>query len=321
MAGGNFVIAWSSSQTQGMGSGIYAQRYDSSENKQGGQFKVNSFSNDTQSNPCVAADAAGNFVIAWKSSAQNGLIAGIFAQRYDNNGMTVGSEFQVNSQTTGSHTRPACDMDAIGDFVVTWQSALDASSEADIDARCFQNNGTPKGNDFQINSHTTAYQVQPQISMDEDGDFTISWTDQSGNDGDGNGVFAQHFDPNGDTIGGEFLVNTFTTGFQDASSVAVDVDGDVVIAWSSFPQDGSEGGVYLKNFDCCAPEFTVANATQLTGRIINNTYQTAGNMESLQVLDGGETHYDAANCIELLAGFEVVGGTVFRAFIDGCGVN
>ncbi|HEX9952835.1 MAG TPA: hypothetical protein VGB53_13765 [Rubricoccaceae bacterium] len=34
-------------------------------------------------------------------------------------------------------------------------------------------------------------------------------------------------------VGTEFRVNTYTTDYQDASSVAMDADGDFVVAWAS----------------------------------------------------------------------------------------
>src|SRR5688572_26685782 len=43
--------------------------------------------------------------------------------------------------------------------------------------------------------------------------------------------------------GPEFLVNAYTTNAQYESSIAVDADGDLVVAWSSSGQDGSGYGI------------------------------------------------------------------------------
>ena len=49
-------------------------------------------------------------------------------------------------------------------------------------------------------------------------------------------------------VGGEFRVNTYTTGDQHYPSVATDADGDFVVGWSSSSQDGSGWGVYAQRY-------------------------------------------------------------------------
>jgi len=53
----------------------------------------------------------------------------------------------------------------------------------------------------------------------------------------------------GDTADTEFLVNTETTNSQSGSSIALDADGDFVIAWQSQGQDGSGYGVYAQRYE------------------------------------------------------------------------
>ncbi len=47
----------------------------------------------------------------------------------------------------------------------------------------------------------------------------------------------------GDPIGGELLINTTATGNQVHPAVARDADGDFVMAWQSYAQDGSRYGI------------------------------------------------------------------------------
>jgi len=63
--------------------------------------QVNSYTTDDQKYSSVAMDSSGNYVIVWQSEGQDGDLSGIFAQRYDSSGNPVGSEFQVNTYTTG----------------------------------------------------------------------------------------------------------------------------------------------------------------------------------------------------------------------------
>ena len=41
-------------------------------------------------------DEDGDFIIVWESKNQDGSGSGVFAQRYNNDGSTNGSEFKIN---------------------------------------------------------------------------------------------------------------------------------------------------------------------------------------------------------------------------------
>jgi hypothetical protein len=65
-------------------------------------------------------------------------------------------------------------------------------------------------------------------------------------------------------VGGEFVVNGYTTGFQAWSDVAIDADGDFVIVWGSPGQDGSGQGIFGRRFSASGasgPEFQVNTYT------------------------------------------------------------
>src|SRR6185295_10007224 len=68
----------------------------------------------------------------------------------------------------------------------------------------------------------------------------------------------------GDPLGPEFRVNTYTTGSQAAPSVAADSSGNFVVVWAS-DQDGSNLGVFGQRYDSSGvpvgPEFRVNTFT------------------------------------------------------------
>jgi hypothetical protein len=49
--------------------------------------------------------------------------------------------------------------------------------------------------------------------------------------------------------GGEFLVNSYTSGSQFISAVSSDPDGNFVVVWMSSPQDGSLSGCFGQRYD------------------------------------------------------------------------
>ena len=83
--------------------------------------------------------------------------------------------------------------------------------------------------------------------MDADGDFLVSWSSY-GQDGSGWGIYAQRYNAAGVAQGGEFRVNSNTASDQLYSSVAMDADGDFLVSWSSYFQDGSDFGVYAQRY-------------------------------------------------------------------------
>ena len=272
---GDFVIAWASYGQDGSGSGIFAQRYSPPPPPvpEGSEFQVNTYTTNAQLAPAVAMDGQGGFVITWTSDDQDGSGNGVYAQRYDAAGVAQGSEFQVNTYTTGSQAFPCVAMDLDGDFVICWISSNQDGSNSGIYAQRYNTARVVDGPEFQVNTFTTNYQSTPVIDMDSEGDFVIVWQSY-GQDGYGNGVYAQRYNASGAADGPEFQVNTYTNSNQPLPSIGMDSQGNFVIAWVSSGQDGSGSGIYAQRFD--------ATGLPQGLEFIVNTY-TTGNQSNTSV--------------------------------------
>jgi hypothetical protein len=120
---GGFVVAFQDEFGDGSGNGVFARRYDAAGNAVGNDFVVNTYTTGSQTpgfGQQVAHDARGNFVVTWISP--DGSQYGSFAQRFSGSGTRRGSEFRVNTYTTGAQRRPSAASDAVGNFVIDWQS-------------------------------------------------------------------------------------------------------------------------------------------------------------------------------------------------------
>ena len=257
-ADGDFVIAWESESQDGSDDGVYAQRYNADGTIAGAEFSVNTYTANNQSFPSIAMDADGDFVIAWESNLQDGSKQGVYAQRYNADGTTAGDEFQVNTETTGGQLSPGIAVDADGDFVIVWVSENQDGSNKGVYAQRYNADGTTAGSEFKVNIHTAKAQTSPSIAMDADGDFVITWESKGQDvkgDPDGYGIYAQRYKADGSKAGAtdnDILVNTKTDNQQESSSIAMDADGDFVIAWQSFGQDDSAPtsfGVYAQRYE------------------------------------------------------------------------
>jgi hypothetical protein len=272
---GNFVVVWTSSGQDGSSYGVFGRRFNSAGTALATEFLANSYTLGLQSGvggqlsnggPEVAADDNGGFVVVWHSAGQDGNGNGIFARRFDANGAAVAEEFMVNTYTSSSQAFPTLDLDANGDFVVTWQSLGQDADTIGVFARRFTSAGSPLAAEFQVNNRTFGAQRYPRVGLDDGGDFVIAWQSY-GQDGMNDGIFARRFTSSGSSLSGDLQINTYTTNAQRFPSVVLDTDGDFVVAWSSFDQDGSLDGAFARRFNQfgvpLAGEFQVNTYTML----------------------------------------------------------
>ncbi len=232
---GDFVITWPSHGQRGTKWDIYAQRFTKNGTRVGDEFLVN-YSDVLCGGPSAAMASNGDFVITWHSSGQDGSAWGVYAQRFDSNGFMVGPEFRVNSTTSGVQGEPSAAMNTNGDFLITWDSEQDGSGYG-IYAQRYTKDGTKDGTEFRVNTYTSDDQVESSVAMGGDGNFIVTWCSY-GQDGSSWGVYAQRFDQDGNPLGDEFRINSYTNSAQIYPCNAMDSAGNFVITWQSWNQDG-----------------------------------------------------------------------------------
>ena len=96
---GEFVIVWQSSGQDGSMYGLFARRYSSSGTALAAEFQVNTLHPNSQMYAAVGVDGDGDFVVVWRSDAQDGSSGGIFGWRFDSAGAQQSVEFQINATT------------------------------------------------------------------------------------------------------------------------------------------------------------------------------------------------------------------------------
>jgi hypothetical protein len=192
---GQFVVVWESFDQDGSMRGVFGQRYDAAGNRQGAEFRANTFTTSGQGTPAVAADPAGRFTIAWAGNLVDGSSYGIFAQRYDAAGTPQGGEFRVNAFTTSTQGSPAIAAGASGDLLVVWQSIGQDLSSLAVVGRRFDAAGLALGDEFIVNTYTTQLQKVPAVAADPNGRFVVAWDSlyQEGTAAASSGIFGQRF--------------------------------------------------------------------------------------------------------------------------------
>jgi hypothetical protein len=252
---GQFVVVWESVGSPGTDNSVYSvqgQRYSANGAPLGSQFQVNAYISSNQTDPAIASDPSGNFVVVWTSSGSPGNdnnLTSIQGQRFAASGLPLGSQFQVNTFLASTQQRASVACDAVGNFVVAWESngstGTDHSSTS-ILAQRYAADGTRVGDEFQVNTYTASDQQRPSIAVDAAGNFVVVWTSLGsvGNDLSDTSIQGQRYAAGGSSVGGQFQVNTHVVSTQNKPAVAYDAAGNFVATWESNSSQGSDASFY-----------------------------------------------------------------------------
>ncbi|MBZ0171238.1 MAG: hypothetical protein K8E66_02555, partial [Phycisphaerales bacterium] len=144
----------------------------------------------------------------------------------------------VPSMVSGiSGALPAMDIAALpgGRFFLIWS---DDGADGDRDGilgRIFEADGTPATPLLNVNTYVHNAQFFPKIAADRNGNSVAVW-DSAGQDGSGEGVYGQRFDPLGNKVGPEFQISSAAPSPQLNADVAMDANGNFLVAWLSLTE-------------------------------------------------------------------------------------
>jgi hypothetical protein len=254
---GSFVVVWEDS-----GGDLFGRQLRMGMQSFPQEFQVSSHPLSYESPPAVAVDALGGFVVVWNDMTR----FGVLGERWGPSGDPLGREFQVNTYTMGYLDGPAVAADAAGNFVVVWSSYDQDGSAWGVFGRRFDGAGLPLEGEFQVNSHTTSHQRNPTVAFDGAGRFVVAWESYY-QGGAAIGVFGQRFDADGMPLGGEFRVNSYTTGIESEPALAANEFGEFVVVWQhvTLPIGSAYADILGRRFDATGepvgPEFQVNTFT------------------------------------------------------------
>jgi cyclophilin family peptidyl-prolyl cis-trans isomerase len=261
---------------------IFFQRFDADGAEVGDPIVANAITRGDQFDPSADAAADGTFWIVWSGRGE-GDRHGVFAQRFANDGSTIGETLRVNSTVGGAQMRPDVATADDGSAVVVWSGVGTGDGASDFDGvfmRRIDASGDLVGVETRVNSTIVGQQDHPAVAMNDSGDFVVTWNSRN-EDGDDWGVFAQQFNADGTTKGAQIAVNSTIVGSQFAADVGSADDNSFVVTWSSFAQDGDSWGVFAQQFSSGGAR--VGDEIQINGESASHQQDAA-----IAVSDGGE---------------------------------
>ncbi|WP_374590204.1 DUF4347 domain-containing protein [Aquabacterium sp.] len=268
---GNSVAVWQTGTT------IYGQRFDSTGAKVGSEFKMSTSGGlfNSVNNPQVAMNASGAYAVTWYE--YNPGLFGIllpswtvYLQRFNAAGVSQGvtKVFDNLAFLTFSgdpQMYSAVSMDASGNIAVV------SREDSEVDIEWYNSSGTKTGAARVDDSSNSNTKTEVSVSTTTAG-TVVTWTES------GTEIVGQLYNASHVAVGGNFRVNTTTSGSQTQSSVGMDGTGAFVVSWTS-----TQGGTS----DIYAQRFSNAGAKVGSEFLVNNTTAYDQTASSVAVDGGG----------------------------------
>jgi hypothetical protein len=274
---GSFIVVWRSYGQDGSSNGIFGQRYDPNGCPAGEEFLINTTTAGNQSEPAVAINTA-DIVVTWSGPGiSDPNQEDIFAQWFDPNGMPIGDELQINSNTTGRQICPDAAMNQYGECVIVWES-VDFPEEGDrtICGQMFDSAGAEFGAELIISGDNSPSRY-PDVAMDPNGNFAVVWMSDKSTDS----VMAGLFNADGSARTETFKVNTI--GFHSVTqpAIAMDATGGFIVTWDGDPNLAALDDIHARMFD--------PNGTAMGEQfIVNSTIEQAQQNPHVAMNEQGE---------------------------------
>ncbi|HWI84068.1 hypothetical protein [Ramlibacter sp.] len=212
LADGDTVVTWWDEARQA----VYARQFSSEGVALGDQFRVDALGSHGRDGE-VAALADGGYVITWV--AQDGSSSGIFAQRFDSEGLRVGGQDRINTVQQGG--APAITALADGGYFIAWTAWSAGISGNKISGQRFGPDGAAIGAEVVVNANGGS---DPEVAPLSDGGFVVTWIRDSD-------IFVRRFDEAGMPTSGPFQA-TEGPGYEYYVAIAA-LESGFVVAWNS----------------------------------------------------------------------------------------
>ena len=237
LANGNVLVVWDDEAATGVG--LKGRLFTADGDPIGQEIFLTGFDDLLGvQDPQVTALTGGGFVVTYDYETFN-FDGGVYCCVYDDAGVAQTSIDTLVASTAPGQNDSTVTALAEGGFVVTWTDS--ASSSDQIYGRIFNEDGSPRTDEFPISSgigdHTNS-----SVTGLPNGNFAVVYTDGGwGNESGSTGITMHIFDAEGnDVTPGIGIIHVNTPGIKNESDPDITVlpDGLIVVTWT---REGSAG--------------------------------------------------------------------------------
>jgi hypothetical protein len=240
-----------------------AQMLDMSPTLPQAEFRASTFTTSAQAGAALAAAPDGSFTVVWSSRRQQQGRYGVYLQRFDALGATLGSETPINLWAASHARAPSIGFSPDGSSWVAWQSSGQDGSANAVIARQFDAAGKG-GSEILVNERTQGEQQSPVLAALPDGGAVVVWTTSL--PGQPERVAMRVFNADASPRTDEMFVDDAAHIRTATPSVAVRSDGSFAVAFAAFADGGREVlGVRVRTFTADGAATGEANAVSAAG--------------------------------------------------------
>jgi subtilisin family serine protease len=253
---GNYTVVWYSDDGgDGSGSRVLMRRFSPTGVPLMSQATVNTTTSGNQGAPEIDVWSNGDFVIVYTSTDPLDSDYGILGQRFDSSGEKVGSEFRVNTTTSGEQNLPTVAAGPNG-FLVVWDTY-----NVGAFGQLYDRQGVPIGGEFPIVVGSSGGYVAPRVVALPDGNYAISGELDPNHNGIDFDVFIQVISASGQFLTSRKVLSStaFQLGLSSWSDIGVDAKGNILVVWDGLGPDDSQG-IYGQRLELISDGGGIANA-------------------------------------------------------------
>jgi len=205
LADGGFVVLWEDDSRTGddtLGTAVRGQVFTPTGTPEGGEFLVNTTTDNEQDNQAVAGLTDGRFVASWDDPGNfpNDDQGVIGARLFNGDGSPAGDGFRLNENTLLSQNDSVLTSLPGGGFVGAWQDSgmndVSGVEFSEIVVQEFDGSGNRSSSEAIVNTTLAGDQRDPQLATLEDGGYAVAWEGDSatGADTEATAIRARVFD-------------------------------------------------------------------------------------------------------------------------------
>lgn len=208
-------------------------------------WRASTFTLSSQSEAVLAADGADELVVCWSSRRQQGGRYGVYAQRFDRDGVALGEETALAIWNKSHQTAPALTSDGRGGYWAAWTSHNQDGSLGSIIARHF-NSDFVGGDEILVNERTEGHQSDPVLAATADGGVLVAYL-STNLETKRQMLKARRLSATGTPVADEVVLAGVENGDVRVPSLAAGANG-YALAYSLF-ENGAPAGIHLQMLD------------------------------------------------------------------------